>query len=327
VLGLLELLERLALRPCILVLGYHRISDVGENSLYHPIDSASPAVFEAQVRFLRDRFHLPASETWPDLLAGRVALQEPTAILTFDDGYRDNFDRALPILEALGVPAGFFLATDFLESPRLFWWDHVASVVKQTHVPRLVLDAPEPLDLDLHRTERSQVLARVIAAFWRAERPDDPSVLEHLAQRAEVAIDATALAAGLFLTWDEVRALAAAGMGIGSHTHTHRSLGHLPEEDQRRELAESRQILERHLGRAVTTLAYPYGGAGDISDQTKRLAREAGYEVAFALRRGVARTGRWDPLDVPRVAVAASESFSLFRARADLLAAFGGSIV
>jgi peptidoglycan/xylan/chitin deacetylase (PgdA/CDA1 family) len=129
------------------------------------------------------------------------------------------------------------------------------------------------------------------------------------------------------MSWEEARALAAAGMGIGSHAHTHRKLAGLREAEQDTELRESKQILETKLGRGVEAIAYPYGGHRDFNEDTKRLAKRAGYRLAFALTRGISRPGCADPWAVPRLAVSASDSNTLFRARADLFAAFGASIL
>jgi peptidoglycan/xylan/chitin deacetylase (PgdA/CDA1 family) len=323
----LHAIERLALRPCILVFCYHRICPTGENPFYDPIESATPESFEFQIRFLRDHFRLPQPSECVEILATSQAVSEPTAVITFDDGYRDNFQHALPVLRSLETSALFFLPTAFVGQARLPWWDHVAYVVKHSQVARLVIEIPEPLDLDLNELPRHEALMAVIGAYLRAARPDDPAFLEHLGRRAEVDIDSARLAASLFMSWEEARALAAAGMGIGSHTHMHRKLASLSDTEQDAELRESKQILERELDRDVEAIAYPYGGRGDFTEDTKRLTKSARYRVAFALTRGISRAGCADPWAVPRVAVSASETNTLFRARADLFAAFGASIL
>src|SRR4051812_23358144 len=151
-------MERLAAArsPALAVFTYHRIAvpGVGSDDYYDPVISATPAAFRAQVEFLRDRFsviHLddlaaPGGPPRPDT-------KRPTALITFDDGYRDNVTTALPILRELGVPAAFFIPTGYLQAPRLPWWDHVACAIKRTNSPRLNLERhpgdPAPLTIDL----------------------------------------------------------------------------------------------------------------------------------------------------------------------------------
>ena len=184
---------------------------------------------------------------------------------------------------------------------------------------------PEPLDLDLRRLGRHRALMAVITAYLRADRPEDPRLVAHLDERAGVDVAAGDPGRDLFLTWDHARRLVAAGMGVGAHTHNHPRLARLPEAEQRAELAGSREVLERELGRAVTALAYPFGDAAAFDATTARLAREAGYRVAFSLGPRSNRPGATDPFDVGRINVAAAESPALFRARLALTTAFGAS--
>ena len=135
-LGLIRLLERIAAqRPVLVVLTYHRIAIPGmhSNPFYDPVISATPEAFEAQMRFLSTRFHILGLETLLDIAADKgmnggisATGKKPLALITFDDGYRDNCETALPILRKLGVLATFFIATGFLSALLLPWWDHVA---------------------------------------------------------------------------------------------------------------------------------------------------------------------------------------------------------
>ena len=128
--------------------------------------------------------------------------REPVALLTFDDGYRDNFDVAVPILRERNVPATFFIPTAFLESPRLPWWDHVAYVIKQTQVRRLTLErnrggrsGSPPLVIDLEIMPRTVAIMTIIRAFLDETITDEQWFLEQLSGRAEVDVDVMAWAA------------------------------------------------------------------------------------------------------------------------------------
>jgi peptidoglycan/xylan/chitin deacetylase (PgdA/CDA1 family) len=129
------------------------------------------------------------------------------------------------------------------------------------------------------------------------------------------------------MTWDQVRRLAGSGMAIGSHSHDHLSLARLPEAAQRHELAESRRILEQELGREVRALAYPFGWPGTHDALTERLAREAGYRLAFSSAEGVNRPGASDAFALRRLGVGYRDSPPLFRARTALQTAFGASFL
>ncbi|HZW31856.1 MAG TPA: polysaccharide deacetylase family protein [Isosphaeraceae bacterium] len=335
--GVLGLLERLAdaMRPGLVVLTYHRIAEPGLDPFYDPVVSATPTAFRAQVEWLRRRFRILAL---PDLVAwleSGARGRAPVALLTFDDGYRDNFEAAVPILHECDIPATFFLPTAFLEAPRLPWWDHVAYVIKQTRVRRLVLErgpdsgAP-PIALDLETLPRSAAIMAVIRAFLDEMIADGPWFLDQLAARAEVAVDSPSLARDLFTSWDQVRQLTARAprvLTIGSHGHSHQKLAGLDAQSQRLELIESRRILESRLDCAVTAMAYPYGWPGTYTAETKTLAAEAGYRLAFAAREGVNRPDSVDRYEIRRLGVGSGDSLILLRARTALHGTFGGSIL
>jgi peptidoglycan/xylan/chitin deacetylase (PgdA/CDA1 family) len=326
-LGLVRLLERVARRPSLLIVTYHRIGTPADSPYYDAVYSATPEAFAEEVRFLRDRFRLITLDELLDRADAAFSLTEPTVLITFDDGYRDNLDAALPVLQTLGVQATFFLVTGFLDGSRLPWWDHVSYVVKQTKQARLTLERPAPLTLDLERTTRTEAIAAIVRA-WLDHPPDlEDEVRRHLEERAGVVVDEPALGRELFLTWDDARRLAEAGMAIGSHSQSHPTLSRLSEAEQLRELAGSKRLLEQNLGRPVSALAYPYGWPGATTEATRRLAREAGYRLAFSAIPGVNQPGRIDPFDLRRLNVGIADSPGLLRARMALYRAIGSSFL
>lgn len=119
-----------------------------------------------------------------------------------------------------------------------------------------------------------------------------------------------------YLTWDELRACARAGLAIGSHAYSHRSLGQLPPDEARAEARRSREQLEAELGQPVRSFAYPFGTHGDFSADTERALGEAGYHVAFHSQHGAIRPHA-SPLCLPRVKVEGGEPLWMFRLLVD----------
>ena len=333
-LGLLGLLEQTIARrrPGLVVLTYHRIAEPGADLFYDPVISATPESFRAQVEWLHDRVRLLTLDELIDQIESGSPWREPVMLLTFDDGYRDNFDLAAPILGERKAPAIFFVPSAFLESPRLPWWDHVACVIKQTSVQRFIVERhskgdPRPLEIDLHTMSRSAAIMKIIRTFLDRTIVDERWFLDRLMQRAMVEIDAEGLGRKLFMSWSHVQQLAGAGLTIGSHAHSHRNLAALDDDTQSYELAGSKQILEARLGRPVKALAYPYGWPGTYTMRTKALTAQAGYQLAFSSREGINRLARFDRYDVSRLGVGSADSAALLRARSTLHAAFGKSFL
>jgi peptidoglycan/xylan/chitin deacetylase (PgdA/CDA1 family) len=333
-LGVLGLLEQTIARrrPGLVVLTYHRIAEPGADLFYDPVISATPESFRAQVEWLHHRVRLLTLDELIDQIESGAPWREPAMLLTFDDGYRDNFDLAAPILGERKAPATFFVPSAFLETPRLPWWDHVACVIKQTSVQRFIVERhskgdPIPLEIDLHTMSRSAAIMKIIRAFLDRTIVDERWFLDRLAEHAMVEIDAEGLARKLFMSWSHVHQLAGSGLTIGSHAHSHRNLAALDDDTQSYELAGSKQILEARLGRPVKALAYPFGWAGTYTTRTKALASQAGYQLAFSSREGINRLARFDRYEISRLGVGSADSAALLRARSTLHAAFGKSFL
>ncbi len=339
--GLVRMMERLgAARPGLVVLTYHRIAEPGADPFYDPVISATPESFRAQADWLARGPRVLGLDEAIERLTSAEPWREPAVLVTFDDGYRDNFDVAAPILRERGIPATFFLPTAFLEEPRLPWWDRVACIIKQTRATRLELplrpegeadrsDEPPALTIDLAETPRPAAIRAVIDAFLGGRIADESWFLGMLAERAGVADDPSAMARALFADWDQVRRLTSpeSGLAIGSHGHSHRRLAGLDDEAQRAELVGSRRILEDRLGRRVEALAYPYGWPGSFDGRTRLIAAEAGYRVAFASYEGINRQGSTDRFAVRRLGVGSGDSSGLLRARVALHATLGRSFL
>ena len=200
--GVLRLLERAGRRPGLLVVTHHRIGDLSANPYYDPVFSASPEGFREQIHYLRDNFRIL---TLDEVDTG-ASLREPSVLITFDDGYCDNFETAFPILKDLGVPATFFIPTEFLENPGLPWWDHVAFVLKRTEESRVVLDWPSPMTIELGAGPRSHAIWSVISRYLDGTIGDEVRFRAHLEERSGVVVDSRVLGRKLFMTWDQVPA-------------------------------------------------------------------------------------------------------------------------
>jgi len=250
-------------RSSAAVLVYHRVAA----TTHDPFGQAvKPETFERQLRMLGDFGSLiPVGELVERMTHGRTVAG--TIAVTFDDGYADNLEVAAPVTATLGVPITVFVTTQpvFAETP--FWWDELPIASAEAGSPAI----PNAPDADTvqqwHLTLRRESGAR------RAALLREITAVASYQRRAD---------AGRPMTPDELRRLAALpGITIGAHTVTHPSLAALPADEQRREMAESRETLERFLGEPVRLLAYPFGKPPDVASETKALAQALGYAAAF----------------------------------------------
>ena len=333
--GIIGLLERVVMAgPALVVLTYHRIAEARLDRFYDPIISTTPNSFRAQINWLRNRTQILTLKELDARIQNGEPWKELSAFITFDDGYRDNFDVAVPILRELKVPATFFIPTEFVESPKLPWWDYVAYVIKKTQKQSFNLkqgrtDDRVSISIDLDQISRDMAIRVIIRAFLDKTITDESWFLKHLAENAEVTVEEQILGHELFMSWDQVRHLAGSeiGLSIGSHAHSHNQLSRLDAQSQRHELALSKQILESQLGYEIQSLAYPYGWPGTYDNATKSLAREMGYRLAFSSQPGVNRHNSMDVYEINRIGVGLSDTLILLRARTALFSALGQSFL
>jgi peptidoglycan/xylan/chitin deacetylase (PgdA/CDA1 family) len=296
--GFTAVCEQWRKRPALIVLNYHRIGDSAKTQYDPGVFSATAEGFAWQIRYLKQHFEIATLDDAVAMINRERSLQ-PSVLITFDDGYLDNYEIAFPILRDAGVPATFFLPTAFVGSNRLPWWDLIAYIVKNGKSNRIRLSYPHVLELDLTRQSRAAAAVDVLRAYKHPDMQDHDRFIGELLQASESGLP-TAGSEVCFLNWQQAREMQAAGMTFGSHTHNHEVLSKLSAERQHEELKYSREILERELNCRITTLAYPVGGGHAFSRSTQEIARRCGYRSAFSFYGGFNLTAEIQPYDVRR---------------------------
>lgn len=301
-LGITNSLMLMPKQRCIIVLTYHRIGDADSTPFDPHVFSATAEQFESQVRYLLARFPLLRLADALDFALGRRLLDGPAVLLTFDDGYVDNFEIAYPILRTLRVPATFFLPTAFIETGRIPWWDQLAWYVRRATRSTISVRYPRPATFDLLQTPRDCCLHALLRLY------KDPATLEPQRLLEEVAASSGASppcsSDRLFMNWHNAAEMISGGMDVGSHTHSHDILARLSLAQQEAELRESRELLEGRLKRRIDTLAYPVGGRDTFNSDTYEALRRTGYRAAFSHdKTDVIRPGEVDPYNLLRLSV------------------------
>ena len=221
-LGTLRILEHTAAarKPGLTVLTYHRIAEPKTNPFYDPVISATPENFHSQITWLSNHTRILTLEELINRANEGSLGREPTVFVTFDDGYRDNFTVAAPILAAKRVPATFFLTPAFLENSHVPWWDEVAFVIKQTTVHRFKIERSNdgkepPLEIDVQTMSRTTAIMTIIRALLDETVNDERRFLDQLAACAEVTVDRQSLGYSLFMNWER----STATVRIGDQVH------------------------------------------------------------------------------------------------------------
>jgi peptidoglycan/xylan/chitin deacetylase (PgdA/CDA1 family) len=285
----------------VLTLNYHRVGDWTGQPWDRTLWSATAEAFDAQLAVLAREADAIAPDDVPAALRSRRPGRR--VLITFDDGYRDNWEIAFPLLRRHGLPATFFLATGFLDRPHVAWWDELAWMVRHAAAEELTpvesLDAP----LSLRVADHDATIAALCERYKSLPAERAAELLDEVAGQTGAGRCGAAEAQELWMTWDHARELRDGGMRIGGHTVTHPLLSRVSRERQEEEIAGCARRLERELGEPMRWFAYPVGSRDAFTPETQQLLAAQGVELAFSFYGGWGDFGSWDPLDVPRVHV------------------------
>jgi peptidoglycan/xylan/chitin deacetylase (PgdA/CDA1 family) len=283
-LGLAEALARGPERP--LVLGYHRIVDdfaaIARTEM--PSMLTSREMFERHLDLIGRQFRFVTLDEIGERLASGAPFTERVAAVTFDDGYRDNYEHAFPILRRKGIPAAVFVVTDLVDRP--YWQIHdklyhlIAKAFATWTDPRQELwGLLNSLGLPASHLLRSRVATSSPLRTVSALLPDLSSAnVVRVMDALESSVGNGFHNLPQSLTWRMIEEMHRAGVIIGSHTRRHISLPAESPDTVMQELIGSKRTIEEHIGQPVTHFAYP---GGQFTMRDVQALERAGYRFGY----------------------------------------------
>ncbi|MFO0945484.1 MAG: polysaccharide deacetylase family protein [Planctomycetota bacterium] len=270
--------------------------------------------FEAQMHYLKSNYDvISVGEALQRMQEGRP-FTRPTACITFDDGYRNNYTLGWPILRRHGLPATIYLASDFIDTDRVIW---------TIRLERMLLMGNGTLDLsdfDLGEYSLNPALRcswecscdRLKGALYRMAEESREEVLEAISRRLGLG-DLGAFSDFLPMTWSDARRMAEEGLvEFGGHTANHVVVSALGDEAQEDEIRQSMTTLEREIGVPPLSFAYPNGSEEDFDDRAKAVVRETSALGALSTIEGLNSPGE-DMYALKRISVGGEMTLSRFR--------------
>ncbi|HWR97498.1 MAG TPA: polysaccharide deacetylase family protein [Candidatus Methanoperedens sp.] len=291
--GVLALLRRRMLEGRAAVLMYHRVISPTER---HQVFSHEGMVvetdaFEMQIRCLKKHFCVRSLEEILDDLKARRRFRSGSCLITFDDGWRDNFVNAFPVLAHYGVPATIFLSTGFVGTGRRFWQERLseelacalrlAGADAQGKFKAVLDNHGIPHVIRKRRGHQKAVVGRIVQIRKRHTQAENEALISDL---VAVAGEPAGSRPPSFFGWDDARTMMAGGITYGCHGEGHRILTRLAEEEALCEIRASREALETRLGVSPRAFAYPNG---DFTPRIAAQVRACGFEAAFVTRKGL----------------------------------------
>ncbi|MCC2641087.1 MAG: putative Polysaccharide deacetylase [Nitrospira sp.] len=291
---------------------YHRVlsgEEVSRQSV-QPGMYVLDTVFLEHMRFLKDNFTvLSLQELLRLWQTGTLNEQSRYCVVTFDDGWLDNYSHAYPILKRLGLPATIFLPTDYVGSDEWFWPDQLSLLLREAAGRHFEVEAMKKLKLSISPFLSADGQLSV-EALLRGERVTDQiidhckpmpierirNLIESLASELKVVLPK----GRVIMNWDEVREMSRNGISFGSHSCSHRILTTIAREDVLDELMRSRQVLLLQGVNYVPVFCYPNGN-NDSSIQSQ--VQACGYEAAVTVQMGVEGSRPENQFAIKRVGI------------------------
>ena len=271
--------------PNLQILTYHRVNDELD-----PVFPATPIrVFEEQMVHVAKRYHVCALDEAIERFE-KKDLPPNALVITFDDGYRDNYLHAFPVVRNLSLPMTIFLATDAIGTGLTLWHDRVFSAFRETNALDLTGFDPSVERVLLGNfPQRILAMERVLAILRQLDEEERNRRISVLCRC--LAVEERRVDHELMLSWDDVRLMSRDHVSFGSHTASHPILARVSEQETEAQLLRSCEAIRQHLGQRPMTFAYPNGTKVDFNDVTKKTLKRLGFKCAVTTEFGINEPG------------------------------------
>ncbi len=280
--ALVALWQKLLPRKGILILAYHRVNTLEPDPLNMAV---SPRDFQAHTAYLAKHYHVISLDEAVKLLQGGHDLPKNSVVVTFDDGYHDNYRFALPALMRHRLPATFFLTVGPIDNRSRLWYDVISDLILNAQEKSIAIETLGGLTVNLdtpHRRNTATINVVGKAKQMVSRRRDE--LISELQDKLENH-GKKAVSSGM-LTWDQIREMRQNGCTFGAHTVTHPILSRVPLQQANEEIKDCKASIERELGEPIHHFAFPNGKRSDFNEQTVRLIAQAGFQSAATLIEG-----------------------------------------
>lgn len=296
--GVLQAAGRLR-GPSAAILMYHSVmEDPRAQEAYLGETILSQRVFRQQIELIARRFHPTSLDQVEKFINGKGEIAERAVVVTFDDGYTDNYEFAAPVLDQLGVPATFYATVDCVDRRILPWPARLRFCFRNTNRKRWD-DSSGRTWLLSSSEERETALLRSCEECCQLTGAVQQEYVASVASQLGIQIPVES--GTLMMNYDQMRALVRQGHIVGSHTMTHPNMAYINADVVRHEMIDSKRRLEQELDTPVLHFAYPCPAlTPHWTEQTVTASREIGYQTAVTTNTGLARRGD-DPLRLKRI--------------------------
>lgn len=261
----------------VAILTYHRVSNKCDDWSLNPLPVES---FEEHLKFLTNSYNIISLEDLVDMMIKKEPVTEKTLVLTFDDGYKDNYTNAYPLLQKYEIPATIFLTSKLIGTGELIWYDELGYIIYNTSVNEIKTGKLGDYAI-YSKFEKYQALSDIKRKLIKLSELEKTALIDKLADICKVEISSH-IGKELMLSWDEITEMDANNITFGAHTVNHPVLPNLNIQEAKLEILESKNVLEKNLNKPINCFSYPYG---HFSQKTIDIVEKLNFKCAVTLNQ------------------------------------------
>jgi len=283
------------------ILFYHRFRRTGEGAaeLLPRLDCRE---FERQMAYLKKNYEILSLDDSATLLRQGKGFRRPSIILTIDDGYWDNYTLAYPIIRKHDLPVIIFLTAGCIGGDTGLWLDDIEYALQSTDSENLSLEkvlGQGRIDISTHEGKKAAE-KRMYAVLSKKGERERKDALRELYTTLDVPEPSASGRDRIMMNWEEVKEMAENSVNFGAHTVSHPFLPAMPLDEAKREIQESKRLIEEKTGKTVRHFAIPNGKDDDFSSELKEICAEIGFDTVVTTEPGVVG-GSSNPYALPRI--------------------------
>jgi len=262
--------------------------------------------FREQIEFFVRNYNVVSLEDLIVALRSNRPIRD-SLVITFDDGYRNMYSVAYPVLKEHGAPASVFLATGLVGTGRWAWVDKVEFLLMNAPLREIRLSS---LNIDLtlgDLTQRREAIIRLKTMLKSCDEWKKGEAIQELEGKSLVECGQP-MENYEFLNWDEIKEMSGNQISFGAHTVNHPILSRCYFEDAKEEILDSKRTIEKKLGTKITTFCYPNGKHGDYTPQIKEFCRKH-FDCAVSANHGTVSIDGLDLYELRRIGVESDTRF------------------
>jgi peptidoglycan/xylan/chitin deacetylase (PgdA/CDA1 family) len=278
----------------------HRCSPIDKNNLYwNEHMKVSPEFLKNFLTERRKTHDFISLDEFTDISKNKVKIKKPFIIMTFDDGYRDNYEYALPVFEETRIPFTVYITNSFPDKTAFLWWYMLEDILIKNNT--VILPDGKKFACST-KEEKESAFIELRSIILNLDQENTAGAFKELFYNYDIP-DQSYYNDKLCLDWDEIKEMSGAKTcAIGAHTVNHKTLNKLTDLQLKYEIMEGRKLLEKHIEKPVKHFSYPFGTANEIGPRESEFIRTCGFDtVCYAAGGNIHKHTIQKRLELPRV--------------------------